>query len=139
MQKPRKMTETLANGYSSESTQRELSNEYQHHRVKMIFIIFCFFVRWTKVALALEGLIGPRLSAVWVGKRGPCLRAEMNRVLKRFNCSVQQGQFDCYCLIILCLLKLSAVRLIHSIGLIVQMFSHHLDEIDPTHSLLRLC
>ena len=27
------MTETLPNGYSSESTQRELSNEYQHDRV----------------------------------------------------------------------------------------------------------
>ena len=27
------MTETLANGYLSESTQRELSNEYQHNRV----------------------------------------------------------------------------------------------------------
>ena len=33
MQKTWKMTETLANGYSSESTQRELSNEYQHDRV----------------------------------------------------------------------------------------------------------
>ena len=31
------MTETLANGYSSESTQRELFNEYQHDRVKMVF------------------------------------------------------------------------------------------------------
>ena len=29
----RKMTETLANGYSSESTRRELSNEYRHDRV----------------------------------------------------------------------------------------------------------
>ena len=29
MQKTLKMTETLANGYSSESTRRELSNEYQ--------------------------------------------------------------------------------------------------------------
>ena len=28
-----KMTENLANGYSSESTQQELSNEYQHDRV----------------------------------------------------------------------------------------------------------
>ena len=28
-----KMTETLTQGYSSESTQRELSNEYQHDRV----------------------------------------------------------------------------------------------------------
>ena len=27
------MTETLAHGYSSESTQQELSNEYQHDRV----------------------------------------------------------------------------------------------------------
>ena len=32
--------ETLANGYSSESTQLELSNEYQHDRVKMILKIF---------------------------------------------------------------------------------------------------
>ena len=30
------MTETLTLGYSSESTQRELSNEYQHDRVKMV-------------------------------------------------------------------------------------------------------
>ena len=30
---PLKMTETLAHGYSSESTQRELSNEYEHDRV----------------------------------------------------------------------------------------------------------
>ena len=28
-----KMTETLAHGYTSENTQRELSNEYQHDRV----------------------------------------------------------------------------------------------------------
>ena len=31
------MTETLANGYSSESTQQEHSNEYQHDRVEMVF------------------------------------------------------------------------------------------------------
>ena len=30
----------MANGYSCDSTQRELSNEYQHNRVKMIFIVF---------------------------------------------------------------------------------------------------
>ena len=42
------MTETLANGYSSDSTQRELSNEYQHDRV----LIICVIVRWMKVALA---------------------------------------------------------------------------------------
>ena len=33
MQNPWKMTETLAHGYSSESTQQELSNEYQYDRV----------------------------------------------------------------------------------------------------------
>ena len=31
------MTETLAHGYSSERTQRELSNEYQYDKVSMIF------------------------------------------------------------------------------------------------------
>ena len=33
MKKPEKWLETLAYGYSSESTQRALSNEYQHDRV----------------------------------------------------------------------------------------------------------
>ena len=33
MQKTWKMTETLSHGYSSERTQRELSNEYQHDTV----------------------------------------------------------------------------------------------------------
>ena len=51
------MTETLANGYSSESTQRELSNEYQHDRVRMVFKMFCVIVVLTKLSLALEGLI----------------------------------------------------------------------------------
>ena len=32
------MTETLTNGYSSESAQRELSNEYQQDRVWMVFV-----------------------------------------------------------------------------------------------------
>ena len=55
------MTETLANGYSYESTQRELSNEYQHDRVSMVFKNISVPVRWTKVASALEGLIGQLL------------------------------------------------------------------------------
>ena len=52
------MTETLANGYSSESTQRELSNEYQHDRVQMISLHskICIRVLWTNVYSALEGL-----------------------------------------------------------------------------------
>ena len=50
------MTETLPNVYSSESTQRELSNEYKHDRVSMVSKNICVFVLWTKVASALEGL-----------------------------------------------------------------------------------
>ena len=50
------MTETLAYGYSSESAQRELSNEYQHDRVQMVFRNLCILVLWTNVALALAGL-----------------------------------------------------------------------------------
>ena len=51
------MNKTLANGYSSESTQQELSNEYQHDRVKMIFKNLCVLVFWMKVVSALEGLM----------------------------------------------------------------------------------
>ena len=51
------MTETMAYGYSSESTQRELSNEYQHDRVKMVFKVFCIPVVWMIVASVLDGLI----------------------------------------------------------------------------------
>ena len=50
------MTETLANGYSSESTHQELSNEYNHDRVSMIFKKIFILKLWTKVASALEGL-----------------------------------------------------------------------------------
>ena len=50
----RKMTETLANGYSSESPQRELSNEYQHDRVCVVFKNLCILVLLTNVASALQ-------------------------------------------------------------------------------------
>ena len=50
------MTETLANGYSNERTQQELSNEYQYDRVKMVFKDFSVLGLWIKVASALEGL-----------------------------------------------------------------------------------
>ena len=49
------MTETLANGYSYESTQQELSNEYQNDRVSKVFA-FVWFEK--KVASALEELLG---------------------------------------------------------------------------------
>ena len=50
--KKQKSIETLANGYPSESTQQELSNEYEHDFVRMILTIFCILVYWTKVASA---------------------------------------------------------------------------------------
>ena len=53
---PKITKKNMANGYSSESTQRELTNEYQHDRVYMIFKNYCTSVLWTKVASALEGL-----------------------------------------------------------------------------------
>ena len=53
MQKTRKITETLPNGYSSESTQRELSNEYQHDMVKMFFKDFCVFCALSECALSI--------------------------------------------------------------------------------------
>ena len=53
---PRKFTETLANGYSSERTRQELSNEYQDDRVSMVFQESCILVLKTKVVSALEGL-----------------------------------------------------------------------------------
>ena len=50
------MTETLANGYSSDRAQQELSNAYQHDRVKMVIKNLCVLMLWTKVASALKGL-----------------------------------------------------------------------------------
>ena len=51
------MTETLTLGYSSESTQRELSDEYQHDRSYMFFLAkslgHCALV---EIASALEGV-----------------------------------------------------------------------------------
>ena len=43
------MTETLAYGYSSENTQRELSNEYQHAKIYIVFMKLCIVVIWRKV------------------------------------------------------------------------------------------
>ena len=45
-----------AHGYSSESNQQELSNEYQHDKVWMVFKDFCILMRWTRVASALDSL-----------------------------------------------------------------------------------
>ena len=54
MQKTLKITETLALGYLSESTQRALSNEYQHDKVWIVFKNLCVLVPWTRVSLSIE-------------------------------------------------------------------------------------
>ena len=51
------MIDTMANGYSSEGTQRELSNEYPNDRVKKIFMILFVLVHWKKVTSALKELM----------------------------------------------------------------------------------
>ena len=40
----------MVHGYSSESMQQELSNEYQYDRDKMVFKNLCVLVLWRKVA-----------------------------------------------------------------------------------------
>ena len=58
------MNETLTHGYSYESTQLELSNEYQHDMVWMIFKNRCILVLLMKVASALEWLSKTGLSGL---------------------------------------------------------------------------
>ena len=61
----------MAHWCSSESIQRELCYEYPHDLVRIISIIFCFFVHWTKVTSAAEGLIckimRSRIKCKWPG------------------------------------------------------------------------
>ena len=56
MKKSWNMTETFSYGYSSEGTLQELSNEYQHDRVQMVFKNIFILVLWTKLVSALKGL-----------------------------------------------------------------------------------
>ena len=53
------MTETLANWYSSDRAQQELSNDYQQDRVWINFEHFSSFISCVKVAAALKGLMLP--------------------------------------------------------------------------------
>ena len=64
LHKTLEITETLANGYSSESTQHKRLNEYQHDSVWIVFKDFCILVSWTKGTSALEGL---RVLWYWMG------------------------------------------------------------------------
>ena len=61
----------MPNGYSVESTRRELSNEYQHDRVSMVFKDFCILVLRMKVASALEGLRRRILIVVYFLRSSP--------------------------------------------------------------------
>ena len=63
------MTETLANGYSSDSSQQGLSYEYPDDLVTMIFIIFCILVHLRKEATALEGLSKSGLDCITTALR----------------------------------------------------------------------
>ena len=68
MQKPWRITETLTNGYSSESTLLEL---YQQDRFWMVFKNICVLEFWTKVASALKGLTVVQLSVIPVTRQPP--------------------------------------------------------------------
>ena len=86
------MTETLANGYSSDSAQQELSNEYQHDRIKMIFIIFCFFVDWLKVTSASEGLQGiTTFRQPWIGLTHSRFEFSLKKILSGFMILISQN------------------------------------------------
>ena len=92
------MAETLAHGYSSESTQRELSNKYHHDRVE-IFKNLCVVVLRMKVASALEGLMltltfGP-LGTFKAYLSMRCFKQpglESSFPNKRINCFMQQNR-----------------------------------------------
>ena len=79
------MTETLANGYSFESAQRELSNAYQHYRVQMVIKKICVIVLWMKVVSALERLILRYLA--WIKSRflGCRMQSSVNESLHVLN------------------------------------------------------
>ena len=72
----------------SDSTQQELSNEYQHDRVWMIFINLCLLVHWSKEAAASEGLSiikGLQDKGVQLSQNGYHANIH-NQILFRYNC-----------------------------------------------------
>ena len=85
------MTETLAHGYSSESTQRQLSNGYPHDLVKMIFIMFCILVHQTKVTSTSEGF-----TVILYSKNSPLL---MNSVFAKLSKSTKTCHGGCLCIL----------------------------------------
>ena len=61
----KKYTETLAYVYSSDSTQRELSNEYQHNRILMEGLIMLCVVEYL---LAVESVVSVLTESVFVSE-----------------------------------------------------------------------
>ena len=74
------MTETLAHGYSSDSSQQELSNEYQYDRVRTYFHNF----------LLLCALDKSKLSIRRVKLRTPGPEKEKGKMLGNKSCLFQQ-------------------------------------------------
>ena len=62
------------------SAQRELSNEYQHDRVEMVFKNLCNLVIWMKVASVLEGLTLMLVVANFANTKW-CKKANMTETL----------------------------------------------------------
>ena len=81
MQKKTKITETLANGYSYESTRQELSNEYQDDRVSMVFQELFILVLGTKVVSALEGLNIRARNKIFFSRESNCIFVACKKTL----------------------------------------------------------
>ena len=79
-------------------TQKEISNEYQHDRVEMVFKNLCVLVLWTKVASALEGLSHKEVGSI-NKKEILCHYGNINIVLYCKNLEVpvpSYGSAYCY-------------------------------------------
>ena len=120
---PWKMTETLANGYSYESTQWELSNEYQHDRVSMVFKRIC--------SCALDESIPISIGRVkWNVPNNSPLTLSMLRLLSwkaQERSNIQNPFFNPAMLVFNEKLMLSSIRWVHicQVSVIFQLFSHH--------------
>ena len=83
------MTETLAYGYSSESTQQELSYEHQHDRVKVFFK--------NPFDICLGSTLKILLAIFWCSHRDRVLnKAQMYRILP-IRCTVQVEVGKIFC------------------------------------------
>ena len=118
MLKNLKMTETLANGYSSESAQQDLSNAYQHDGVMKIFNNLCLIVLWTKVTSTLEGLnpfMPGSLDMIWLKEILTHLHPECIYGVKNINFLFLQNLL--YHISFVCSVANVLLRTLHAISL----------------------